>query len=129
MATPPAALRRPVTVIRHGETFVDDYAWLREKTDPAVRAHLEAENAWADAVLAPTAELQQRLYSEMLGRIKETDLSVPYAKDGWWYYTRTEEGKQYPIHCRRQGSPDQGEEVVLLDLNLLAEGEPFPVRS
>jgi oligopeptidase B len=125
MLTPPIALRRPHTVVRHGETFVDDYAWLRDKVDPAVRAHLEAENAWADAVLASTAELQQRLYSEMLGRIKETDLSVPYAKDGWWYYTRTEEGKQYPIHCRRQGSPDQGEEVVLLDLNLLAEGKPF----
>jgi oligopeptidase B len=112
-------------MVRHGQTFADDYAWLRDKADPAVTAYLEAENAWADAVLAPTTGLQSRLYAELLGRIKETDLSVPYAKDGWWYYTRTEEGKQYPIHCRRWGSPDQGDEVVLLDLNLLAEGKPF----
>ena len=125
MATPPAAPRRPVTVARHGETFIDDYAWLRDKGDPMVTQYLEAENAWAEAVLEPTKPLQEQLYGEMLGRIKETDLSVPYAKDGWWYYTRTEEGKQYPIHCRRWGAPDSGEEVVLLDLNLLAEGKPF----
>jgi oligopeptidase B len=125
MPTPPAAHRRPVTVVRHGETFIDDYAWLRDKDDPEVTRHLEAENAWSDHVLAPTRDLQTRLYAEMLGRIKETDLSVPYAKDGWWYYTRTEEGKQYPIHCRRSGGPDQGDEVVLLDLNALAADKPF----
>jgi oligopeptidase B len=125
MISPPLAARRPVTVLRHGETFVDDFAWLRDKSDPMVTSHLDAENRWADAVLAPTAELQQQLYAEMLGRIKETDLSVPYLKDGWWYYTRTEEGKQYPIHCRRLGSPDEGDEVVLLDLNELAIGKPY----
>ncbi len=124
MPTPPSATRRPVTVLRHGEAFTDEYAWLRDKDDPAVRAHLEAENAHAEAVLAPTRALQERLYAEMLGRIKETDLSVPYRKGDWWYYARTEEGKQYPIHCRRQGSM-AGEEVVLLDVNVLAEGKPF----
>ncbi len=125
MINPPAAPRKPVTVVRHGETFIDDYAWLRDKDDPAVRAHLEAENAWADAVLAPTRDLQQRLYDELLGRIQQTDLSVPYRKGDWWYYTRTEEGLQYPIHCRRQGTMDDGEEVVLLDVNALADGKPY----
>ncbi len=124
MIPPPSAPRRPITIVRHGETFIDEYAWLRDKDDPAVRAHLEAENAHAEAVLAPTGALQERLYAEMLGRIKETDLSVPYRKGDWWYYARTEEGKQYPIHCRRQGSM-AGEEVILLDVNLLAEGKPF----
>ncbi len=121
---PPSAPRRPVTVVRHGESFTDDYAWLRDKDDPAVREYLDAENAHADAVLESTRPLQQQLYDEMLGRIKETDLSVPYRKDGWWYYTRTEEGKQYPIHCRRR-SMDEGDEVVLLDLNELAAGREF----
>lgn len=125
MTQPPIAPRKPVSVVRHGETFTDDYAWLRDKADPAVRAYLDAENAWAAAVLAPTRELQERLYQEMLGRIKQTDVSVPYRKGEWWYHTRTEEGLQYPIHCRRRGGPDVGEEVVLLDVNALAEGKPF----
>ncbi|MBK9547702.1 MAG: S9 family peptidase [Gemmatimonadetes bacterium] len=123
--SPPVAPRHPTTAVHHGETLVDDYAWLRQKDDPAVRAYLDAENAWADAWLAPTAALQERLYQDMLGRIRETDLSVPYRKGDWWYYTRTEEGKQYPIHCRRLGSPTEGEETVLVDLNLLAEGTSF----
>lgn len=122
---PPVAARHPTTTHHHGETLQDDYAWLRQKDDPAVREYLDAENAWAESWLAPTVELQERLYGEMLGRIRETDLSVPYRKGDWWYYTRTEEGKQYPIHCRRQGSPTDGEETVLVDLNLLAEGKPF----
>jgi oligopeptidase B len=125
MPNPPIAPRRPVTIVRHGETLVDDYAWLRDKDDPAVRAYLEAENAYATAAMAPLAPLQERLYAEMLGRIKETDLSVPYRRDGWWYYSRTEEGKQYPIHCRRRERDDPAGEVILLDLNRLAEGKPF----
>ncbi len=124
-ASPPIAARQPTTTVHHGETLSDEYAWLREKDDPAVLAYLEAENAWAESWLAPTAELQDQLYREMLGRIRETDLSVPYRKGDWWYYTRTEEGKQYPIHCRRFGSPTEGEEAVLVDLNLLAEGKSF----
>ncbi|HRP09044.1 MAG TPA: hypothetical protein PLL69_11220, partial [Gemmatimonadales bacterium] len=125
MLNPPTASRHSSIVTRHGESFTDDYAWLRHKDDPAVTAYLEAENAYADAVLEPTQPLQEKLYREMLGRIKETDLTVPYRKDGWWYYTRTEEGKQYPIHCRRERSPDEGDEIVLLDLNELAIGKSF----
>ena len=125
MPTPPRAPRRPITTVRHGESFTDDFAWLRDKDNPDTIAYLEAENSYADAVMAPTRELQERLYKEMLGRIKETDLSVPVRKDGYWYYTRTEEGKQYAIHCRRQGSVTDGSEEVLVDLNVLAEGKPF----
>jgi oligopeptidase B len=108
----------------HGERRVDEYAWLRRKDDPDVRAYLEAENAYADAVMAKTRDLQAALYAEMLGRIQETDESVPYRKGGFFYYSRTEQGKQYPIHCRKRGSLAAGEEVVL-DLNRLAEGKAF----
>lgn len=121
---PPAAPRRPHAIVRHGETRLDDWFWLREREDPAVRAYLEAENAWTDRVMAPTAALQERLYAELVGRIQETDLSVPEAEDGWLYYVRTEEGKQYPIHCRRRGSMEAPEEV-LLDENLLAQGHAY----
>ena len=125
MLTPPLAPRRPITTIHHGETFTDDFAWLRDKDNPATIAHLESENAYADAVLAPTRDLQERLYREMLGRIKETDLSVPVRRDGYWYYTRTEEGKQYAIHCRRADGAPEDHEEVLLDVNVLAQGKPF----
>jgi len=124
-ATPPAAPRHPIVTVRHGESFTDDFAWLRDKENPETIAYLEAENAYAAAVLAPTATLQESLYKEMLGRIKETDLSVPVRRDGYWYYARTEEGKQYPIQCRRRGSMLDGAEEVLIDLNALAEGKPF----
>ena len=120
----PVARRLPVATELHGERRVDDYAWLRDKADPAVLAYLEAENAYADAVMEPTKPLQEALYREMLGRIQETDLSVPCRKDGHWYYSRTEEGKQYPIHCRKPGSLEAPEEVIL-DENALAEGLPF----
>jgi oligopeptidase B len=125
MLTPPSAPRRSITTIRHGETFVDDFAWLRDKDDPGTTAYLTAENAYAAAAMAPTAELQAELYREMLGRIKETDLTVPVRRGDYWYYTRTEEGKQYPIHCRRAGDMTEGEEVVVLDVNQLAIGKPF----
>lgn len=121
---PPIAARRPTEATRHGERLEDPYAWLREREDPAVRAYLEAENTYADAVLAPTKPLQETLYQEMLGRIKQTDLTVPYRDRGFLYYTRTEEGKQYPIHCRRQADPE-GPEQVLLDINAMAEGKSF----
>jgi len=118
------AEHRPVVTERHGERLVDPFGWLRQREDPAVRAYLEAENAYAEAVLAGTREVQERLYQEMLGRIKQTDLSVPYRDRGFYYYSRTEEGKQYPIHCRKAGSIEAAEEV-LLDLNQLAEGKSF----
>src|SRR5438552_7733741 len=124
LLAPPAAERRPRILELHGDRLVDDYHWLRNRDNPAVRAYLEAENAYAEAVLAPTKPLQEQLYQEMLSRIKQTDLSVPYREGEFWYYTRTEEGKQYPIHCRKRGMLNAGEEV-LLDLNLLAEGRSY----
>jgi oligopeptidase B len=108
----------------HDDTMVDDYFWLREKTNPAVIAHLEAENAYAEAMMKPTAALQAKLYKEMVGHIKETDVSVPYRWGNYFYYTRTQQGKQYQINCRKKGSLDAAEEVVL-DQNELAKGLKF----
>jgi len=108
----------------HGEVRVDDYFWLREKTNPEVTAYLEAENAYTTQKMKHTEALQDKLYQEMLGRIKETDLSVPVFDTGWWYYSRTEQGKNYPIFCRKRGSLSAPEEVYL-DQNALAEGKKF----
>jgi oligopeptidase B len=120
----PVARKRPVVRELHGDRFTDDYFWLREKTDPEVIAYLEAENANAARVMEPYAGLRDALYKEMLGRIKETDLSVPVRDGAWFYYTRTEQGQQYAIYCRRKDSPEAPEEVYL-DLNALAKGEAF----
>jgi oligopeptidase B len=121
---PPLARREPVEHILHGDRRVDHYAWLREKENPEVIAYLNAENAYTDAVLKHTEALQEKLYQEMLGRILQTDLSVPYTLRGYSYFTRTEEGKQYNFHCRRRDVPDSSEELVL-DLNQLAQGHSF----
>lgn len=98
----PLAEREPVEHVIHGDRRVDHYAWMRQKNDPRVRDYLEAENAYADVQMKGTEELQERLYQEMLARIQQTDLSVPYRLRGYEYYTRTEQGKQYPIHCRKK---------------------------
>jgi len=121
---PPVALRKPKVDVVHGDRREDPYYWLREKGTPEVTAYLEAENAYAARLLAPTADLQQALYDEMRSHIKETDLSVPYRKGGYLYYTRTDEGKQYPTRCRKKGSLDAPEEITL-DVNQMAEGHPF----
>jgi oligopeptidase B len=121
---PPLARRDPVEHVIHGDRRVDHYAWLRQKENPEVIAYLEAENAYTDAILEPTEALQETLYQEMLGRILQTDVSVPYQLRGYLYFTATEEGKQYPVHCRRFASEGSLDEV-LLDLNRLAEGLPF----
>jgi oligopeptidase B len=121
---PPVAARIPKADTLHGQERRDDYFWLREKTNPAVAAYLEAENAWTEAGLKHTEALRERLYQEMLGRIKETDLSVPYRDGAWWYYTRTEEGKAYPIYARRPGAPTAPEEIYF-DQNAAAEGKKF----
>ena len=121
---PPRAKKVPRVTVLHGERLVDDYYWLREKTNSEVIAYLEAENAYTAAVMKPTEAFQEALYKEMLGRIKQTDLSVPYRYRGYFYYTRTEEGKQYPIYCRKKGSLDAPEQVTL-DLNELAKGQKF----
>src|SRR5262245_40281098 len=121
---PPVAKKEPHTLTLHGETLNDDYFWLRNKGTPEVEQHLRAELAYAEAFMKPTAALQQRLYDEMLGRIQQTDVSVPYLDRGYLYYTRTEQGKQYPIYARKRGSVDAPEEV-LLDVNALAAGKKF----
>ncbi|MGH9795116.1 MAG: S9 family peptidase [Candidatus Acidiferrales bacterium] len=121
---PPVAKRVPKVDVVHGDERNDDYFWLREKENPEVIAYLEAENAYTDAVLEPAAGLRERLYQEILGRIKQTDLSVPYREGEHFYYSRTEEGKQYPFYCRKHRSLE-AEEQVILDVNRLAEGEKF----
>jgi oligopeptidase B len=129
-ASPPSAPRRPHAIAAHGHERIDDWFWLRsdDRTDPEVLALLEAENAFVAASLAHTEPLQDELFREMKARIRETDLSVPFRKDGRWFYSRTEEGQQYPILCRTavepppevpEGDSLDGEEV-LLDLNELA---------
>ena len=121
---PPLARREPVEHFLHGDRRMDHYAWLREKENPEVIAYLNAENAYTDAILKHTEAFQEKLYQEMLGRILQTDLSVPYTLRGYSYFTRTEEGKQYNFHCRRRDVPDSPEELVL-DLNQLAQGHSF----
>jgi len=121
---PPMAEKKPKTTNIHGTTLVDPYFWLREKTNPAVMAHLKAEDAYAEAVMKPTAALQEKLYNEMLSHIKQTDTNVPYRWGNYFYYTRTEEGKQYPIYCRKKSTLEAPEEIVL-DQNELAKGQKF----
>ncbi len=121
---PPVAKRVPKEDVVHGERREDDYFWLRDRENPEVRAYLEAENAYTAGVMRPTEALQQRLYDEMLSRIQETDMGVPWRKGPYLYYSRTEQGKQYPTYCRKRGSLEAAEEVVL-DLNALAEGHAF----
>ncbi|HWZ97950.1 MAG TPA: S9 family peptidase [Candidatus Dormibacteraeota bacterium] len=119
----PVAKTIPVETVLHGDHRVDNYAWLREKENPEVIAYLEAENAYSNAVLKPTEAFQEKLYQEMLSRIQQTDLSVPYSLRGFQYFTRTEEGKQYASHLRRRD--EHSPEELLLDLNALAEGHSF----
>ncbi len=121
---PPAANKIPKDVTAQGDKRIDDYFWLREKSNPAVLAYLQAENAYTDEFMKPTLEFQDKLYKEMLGRIKQTDLGVPYRLGGYFYYTRTVEGKQYPIYCRKKGS-QSAEEEITLDMNEMAKGLKF----
>ena len=122
--TPPTAPRVTHQEVRHGATVNDDYFWLREKSNPKVRQYLEAENAYTASMTKGLQPFSDALYKELLGRIKQTDLSVPTSNRGYLYYSRTEEGKQYPIRCRRKGSMEAPEEV-LLDLNELGKDKKF----
>jgi oligopeptidase B len=122
---PPVAARKPVEHLLHDDSRIDDYAWLREKENPEVIRHLEAENAYVDAVLKPTEAFQESLYSEMLSRIQQTDLSVPYRLRGYLYSTKTIEGQQYPLHLRRPADNTNAADQTLLDLNALAQGHAF----
>ena len=151
--TPPHARVSPTTHETHGVTRVDDYHWLRERDDPAVTAYLEAENAYTEAAMASTEAFQETLFAEIKSRIKQTDMSVPYREGDYSYYTRYEDGREYPIYCRRPVGPSthtrraslgaggssggprrpgdhraagpDGVEHVLLDVNELAEGHDF----
>jgi oligopeptidase B len=121
---PPVAPVVPHRETRYGTTVVDNYYWLREKSNPEVIKYLEAENAYTTAMTRGLKPFEDALYSEMLSHVKQTDLSVPVRRGDYYYYSRTEEGKQYPIQCRKKGSLDAKEEV-LLDLNELGEGRKF----
>jgi oligopeptidase B len=121
---PPIAHQQETATTIHGHRLVDHYAWLREKTSPEVIAFLEQENAYTSAIMKPTAELQANLYAEMVGHIKESDVSVPFRDKDYFYYSRTEQAAQYPIYCRKHGSLDAGEEIIL-DMNQMAAGEGF----
>ncbi len=124
LPAPPVAKKVPKTTEINGRELVDNYFWLRDKQNPDVAAYLQAENAYTDAVMKPTEGLQKKLYDEMLSRIKETDVEVPYKEGNYFYYTRTEAGKQYSIYCRKKGNLDAPEEL-LLDVNELAKGQKF----
>jgi oligopeptidase B len=121
---PPVAKVIPAVTQVHGEVRVDEYAWLRDRSNPEVLQYLEAENRYTEAVMRHTEPLQEALYREIRGRIKETDLSAPEKLDEYYYYSRTEQGRQYAIHCRKKGSLD-AEEELLLDENALAAGHPY----
>ncbi|HLB30261.1 MAG TPA: S9 family peptidase [Gammaproteobacteria bacterium] len=124
MTTQSIARKIPRDLTLHGEHIVDDYFYLREKDNPEVIRYLEAENAYTEDCLQNTAGIRERLYQELLARIKQSDLSVPWRYGDWLYYSRTEEGRQYPIHCRKPAG-SESEEIVLLDLNAMAEGESY----
>jgi oligopeptidase B len=116
----PDVAQKPHELTKHDHTRIDNYYWLNERENPEVIAYLEAENAYTDTVLANTNQLQEELYEEMLGRIKQTDISVPFKLNGYYYYTRYEEGKEYPIYCRKKDNLD-AEEEVMLNGNEMAE--------
>src|SRR5689334_8427094 len=118
---PPIARRIDRAVTMHGDTRDDPYYWLRDRANPEVIAYLRAENAYLEEALQHTQPLQEQLYAEMRARIKEIDTGVPVQRDDYYYYTRMEQGRQYPIHCRKQGSL-QAPEQLLLDENVLAAG-------
>ena len=126
---PPVAAKKVHAEVRHGETVTDEYFWLREKTNPEVAKYLEAENAFLESQTKDLKPFTEALYKEMLGRIKQTDLSVPTRRGEWFYYSRTVEGQQYPIQCRKHGSASgidkDATEQILLDQNELAKGKKY----
>jgi len=124
----PVAPRHPHEITQHGQTRIDNYYWMRNREDPEVMKHLRAESDYLEEVMQHTKPLQEQLFSEMKGRIKETDSTVPEKRGGYLYYERTEEGRQYPVFCRRKESeenPLDNPEEILLDQNALAEGRSF----
>jgi len=122
--TPPKAKKIPKTLTKHNHQRVDNYYWLNERENPEVIEYLNAENAYTKAQLAPTQALQQELFDEITAKIVKDDSSVPYEMNGYWYYARYEEGKDYPIYCRKKETLE-AEESIMLDVNLLAEGHAY----
>jgi len=116
----PVAKKFPTKLEKHGHIRIDDYYWLKERDNPEVINYLKAENEYTEAIMAHTKGLQKTLFQEFKARIKQTDMSVPYKKDDYYYYTRTEDGKEYPIYCRKKGSLENSEKVML-DLNKMAK--------
>ena len=121
--TPPVAEVRPDTFVEFSHQRIDEYYWMKDKTNPKVIEYLNAENAYADTVMASTRGLQETIYNEILGRMKEDDESYPSLRDGYYYYSRSEAGKQYPTYCRKKGVMDAAEEIIF-DINEMAEGKP-----
>ena len=124
LAAPPLAAVRPHQFNEHGNVRIDQYYWLRDRDNPEVIKYLEDENAYTKAVMAHTEALQDRLFEELKGRVRQNDQSVPFRQGGYFYYTRLVEGKDYPIYARKRGSLDAPEEI-LIDGNALGEGKPF----
>ncbi|HEU4555076.1 MAG TPA: S9 family peptidase [Chitinophaga sp.] len=122
--TAPVAPIIPKALTIHGDTRTDNYYWMNDRNDPKVIAYLQAENAYLDTVMQPEAKLRESLYEEMKGRVMETDASAPYLKNGYYYYTRYETGKEYPIYCRKKGSLE-AEEEIMLNVNDLAKGHAY----
>src|SRR6266508_6099486 len=120
----PTAPKRPYQITQHGETRVDNYYWMRDRQDPEVMKYLRAESDYLEEVLGHTKPLQDMLYAEMKGRMKEADSSVPEKRGEYYYYTQIEQEKQYPVYCRKKDSLDNAEQI-LLDQNLLADGKSF----
>jgi oligopeptidase B len=121
---PPVAKKIPKELTAHGDTRIDNYYWLNQRDNPEVLAYLKAENAYKEAVMKHTEALQEKLYQEIVGRIKKTDMTVPYKDNGYFYYTRYVEGGEYPIYCRKKGRLE-AEEEILLNVNEMAEGYDF----
>jgi oligopeptidase B len=124
MIKPPVANKIPKLLEKHSSERVDNYYWLNNREDPEVIAYLEKENEYTHAIMKDTEELQDKLFKEITGRIKQTDMSVPYKQDGYFYYTRYEEGSEYPLYCRKKGSLENAEEVIL-NINEMAIGHDY----
>ena len=122
--SPPVAKIIPRELTAHGHTRIDNYYWMNERDNPEVMEYLKAENAYTEAVMAHTKEFQKKLYDEIVGRIKETDMSVPYKDEGYYRYTRYGEGDEYPVYCRKKDSLDAEEEIIL-DVNEMARGQDY----
>ncbi|WP_370688831.1 S9 family peptidase [Fulvivirga ulvae] len=121
---PPKAEKIEKQLVAHGHTRIDNYYWLNNREDQKVIDYLNAENAYTDTLMKHTEDFQEKLYNEIVGRIKQTDESVPYMSNGYWYYTRYEEGQEYPIYCRKKESLEN-EEEVMLNVNVMAEGHEY----